>query len=192
MRDFRSHYAERWKAIKDAGINSIFRLDENQKAHVILYSHFFTDLPGNFLCTNRMYREFQAEVDASIALVNVKKPVVLEIYEPHESDEFDREAAITGFRTYLQGGLTLEKKRFRRRMYVFDGLLLIGILLEILLYGLDLSLLPEWVDSCVDIVATVFVWQFVGFMAYEYKSYRMQFKRLRQMIGIEYIFKKWE
>lgn len=192
MQDFRNFYVQRVKERIEAGTGAIFRLDENKKAHVALYSHFFTQLSGNFLCTNKMYRELETDIANSVGLINADKRIVMDIYEPKESNELNREVAIAGFRRYLKAGLEVESKRFRRRMYVFIACLLIGIVLEVLLYGLDLSLLPEWVDSCVDIVATVFVWQFVGFMAYEHRSDRMRLKRMRQMIAMEYTFRKWE
>lgn len=183
---------ENIKKNRASGSNSTCRFDKQGRAHVTLYTHFFVNLPGNFLCTNRMYREFRDEVAGSVDLVNTDTQVVLEIYEPAESDEFNRQAAIAGFRRFIETQAEVEYKRFKSRMVVFIALLLVGIALEFVLHGMSLTLLPAWGDNCVDIMATVFVWQFIGFMAYEYQTEKIHFRRLKQMVKTEYVFQKWE
>lgn len=189
--DFREFYSRRGKDEKNAG-GTICRYDEHGRAHVSLYTRFFSDLTGNFLCTNQMYQDLKKDLLSSIELVSVKRQIVFEIFEPSESDELNREVSIVGFRRFLNANLALEAQRAKNRFILFSIFMLLGVLIVFFLFGIKPSFLSEWAAKCIEIVGTVFVWQFVGYMVYEFQEVRMQIRRLQQMIKAEFCFKKWE
>lgn len=168
------------------------KLDDQGRNHVALYSEFFSNLSGRVMCTNAAYADLKNEINASIEFCDPKEKIVLDIFEPSASSEFDREAAIIGYRRYITACYRGYLRMYSSHLFLFLMFLLIGVLMLFLMYGTKLFAMPVWAEKVYDSAASVFIWQFIAYMAFEWSGERKQLQRLDQMRNLEFEFKLWE
>ena len=75
---------------------------------------------------------------------------------------------------------------------MFLSLFIIGVLIEFLLYETFADMIVEWIVNTLDIFAWVFIWQFAEYLAFDFAKEIKNVNRLKQILRIEYVFKRWE
>ena len=167
--------------------------DAQNRLIVPVYSGFFTALKDNMMQTNVMFDSLKQEIEASVSPYPVDEKIVLSVYESSEQcDDDTREGAIIGFKKYIYGCMRRASKVCGAHFYTFLTACLIGILIELCLYAWFPNFLPEWIGNMLEIIAWVFVWQFVGYLFFEFANERKTVRRLDQILHIEYVFHHWE
>ena len=116
----------------------------------------------------------------------------MDIYESGESTEFDRERALIGFRKYMNENLRGSRKQLMAHLISFAVFLLIGVAIILYLYSANPAWIPAWCFQLVNIIANVFIWQFVGYMAFQFPIERKALCRIRQILSVEYEFHHWD
>ena len=166
--------------------------DENGRVHVALYSEIFSHAGGAALLTNAAYSELKDDVLSSVETLSPKERVVLDVFEPAESDPFDREAIILGFRRYVNACYMGCRREHLSRIALFSAGLIVGIVLCFLLTNYWEKDLASWIFFVLNTFSTVLIWQFAGYVAFEWNGEVKRLKRLKQIYGIEYEFRLWE
>lgn len=166
--------------------------DEDGRMHVPCYTSFFSEMNGTVMRSYSDYANFRKEINASLEPFKVQDPVVIDVFELTPSTEFDRETATIGFRKYISACYSIARRDFIRRQLLFFSFLIIGIVIITMLYGVLSDLLPPWLFYCIETIGTVFIWQFAGYVVFERHSERKNLIRLKQMIKLEFDFKRWE
>lgn len=174
---------------------STYRMDavrgKDGRAHLGLYTDFFDTGRGRIMRTNNEYLSFRNEVESTISNQNTIDPITIDVFELTESDEFDRETSIIGFKKFMGVCYHSYKGKYLARLTLFSFFLVIGLAMIFLLHTVGKGL-PEWLFYCLETVATVFVWQFAGYVAFELLGEIRQLRRFRQIADVEFTFKKWE
>lgn len=174
---------------------SAFRMDAvrgaDGRVHLGMFTDFFSAAHGRVMRSNNEYNNLRNEVEACIGEFNTVDPITIDVFESRESDEFDRETSIIGFKKYIGANYFAYKKQCMSRLILFSTFLILGILAIVLLYthGTELK---DWIFYCVETIATVFLWQFAGYAAFELNGEIRQMRRYRQLTDAEFAFKKWE
>lgn len=160
---------------------------------VAIYSDFFSRLSDNVMYTNYMFDKLLTEVKGSLALYSTKDDITLTVFESSaEQDESIQESAIIGFRKYVSDLKAVEKTRMLNHFFFFFGFCLVGVILAYLRFEVLQDILPVWVDSLLDITVCVIVWQFVAYLAFEFKNELRNIRRLDQIAKIQFTFRHWE
>lgn len=166
--------------------------DENGEMHIPCYTSFFSEMGGTVMRSYSDYSKFSNEISASLEPFKVHDPIVVDIFEINPSTDFDRETAIIGFRRYISACYAVSRRNFLGRQILFSTFLILGIIIISLLYGVFSSVFQPWLFYCIETIGTVFIWQFAGYLAFERRTERKNLIRLKQMITLEFDFKKWE
>lgn len=162
------------------------------KVHVAMYSKLFSESAVLPLWSNSMYQSLRYDIENSIDLFNTREKIMMDIYETGESTDLDRERALIGFHKYMKDCYLGSKRQNTAHLLLFLVFLLLGLALIFLLYSLCPQWIPQWIFILMDTVAAVFIWQFVGYMAFEYPVERKKMRRIRQIIGLEFTFHHWD
>lgn len=186
-RDFFSH---RYESERNASI--VPHSDNEGRIHVAVYSAEFTNFGISPLWTTTMYSNLKEDILSSVELLPVKEKPILDIYESGSATEFDHERILIGFKKYLSLCYLSSRRHLLAHLVTFALFLIIGILIVFALYTNRLTFLPDWISALVDAVAAVFIWQFVGYMAYDFVPERKSTRRLAQIQSLEYRFHHWE
>lgn len=171
--------------------NSSVRRDDTGRIHAALYSDFFTGNSGQIMRSNYDYARFKDEIAATIEPYSPGEDIVIDIYEPAESDEFVRDAALLGFRRYVGACYAGSRKLYLRHMIAMLASLVIGLLVVYLMSLLPIADKPV-IQYLLETIASVLVWQCVGYLAYNREGEARQMKRLGQMMQLEFTYKVWE
>ena len=160
---------------------------------VPLYSGFFSSLTDNVMCTNTMFDGLYREITSSVSLYPLKESILLNVYESSQTANDDvRESVLVGFRKYIMQFRQKAITGFRTHLVLFSLLFVIGVLMELLMYGVFPGVLPLWIENTLDIVAWVFVWQFAAYMAFEFAKEIKAIRRFNQILNIQFVFRHWE
>ena len=165
--------------------------DEEGRIHVALYSELFLKCTGATLITNSLYAAFYDDIASSVETVSAGEQIVMDIFEPSESDEFSREVTILGFRRYINALYLGTNKEHWRHVILFSASLVAGAVLSFFLYNFWISHISRWLYTMIDIFSTVLVWEFAGYMAFELSHEIKQLRRLRQIRNMEFQFRLW-
>lgn len=169
------------------------RRDAQGRLIVPLYSRFFSSISDNVMCSNIMLKEFMEEIEASLSVYSANEQVLLTVYESSDSaDENTRESVLVSFKKYAAQYLKRKTALLNRSFLSFLLLALFGILIEFLNYNVFSGILSEWVCNLIDISATVLIWQFVAYLAFDFSQALKDIRRLKQILQIEYVFRHWE
>ena len=170
---------------------SAVKHDEKGRIHAALYSDFFTGNSGQIMRSNYDYARFKDEIAATIEPYSPGEDIVIDIYEPAESDEFVRDAAVIGFKRYIGACYAGSRKMYLRHLFAMIASLIVGLLLVLLM-----SLLPvedkPLVVYLFETVSAVLAWQCVGYLVYNRDGEERQVRRLEQMMRLEFTYKTWE
>lgn len=166
--------------------------DGKNKLVVPVYSGFFSSLENNVMCTNAAYDELRDEIDASIQPYSTKKDIVLAVYESSDADSDVRESVLMGFERYIAHYKKRESFELKLHFSLFLSLFIIGVLIEFLLYETFADMIVDWIVNTLDIFAWVFIWQFAEYLAFDFAKEIKNVNRLKQILRIEYVFKRWE
>ena len=176
-----------------ASATDSMKRDSQGRLVVPFYSRFFSSLSENVMCSNAMYNELKEEIEASVCIIPASERVVLTVYESSPfSDDSTRESVLIGFRKYIARYSEMKNSMLRRSFITFLLLALFGVLTEFLNYNVFLNALAEWVCNLIDVSATVLIWQFVAYLAFEFSQERKYIRRLKQIMQAEYAFRHWE
>lgn len=169
------------------------RRDAQGRLIVPLYSSFFSSITKNVMCSNVMFQAFMEEIKASLSVYSTEERVLLTVYESSDSaDDDTRESVLVGFKKYAAQYLKRKSALLNRSFLSFMLLALFGVLIEYLTYNVFPGVLSEWICNLIDISATVLIWQFVAYMAFDFSQSLKSIRRLRQILQIEYVFRHWE
>ncbi len=169
------------------------RRDAQGRLIVPLYSRFFSSISENVMCSNVMLKEFMEEIEASLNVYSTDERVLLTVYESSDSaDDETRESVLVGFKKYAAQYLKRKTAMLHRSFLSFLLLALFGVLIEFLNYNVFAGILSEWVCNLIDISATVLIWQFVAYLAFDFSQALKDIQRLKQILQIEYVFRHWE
>ena len=168
------------------------RKDKCGRIIVPLYSQFFSSLTNDMLYTNNMFEDLKREITMSISAYSPKEKIHLSIYESSKVDDDIRESALIGFKRYIS--IYYKKMIAFTQKYLFSFLILafVGIISIYLVHNVFSNLLSEWIRYLLDIISTVFVWEFVSYLAFEFPKSISDIARLKQILQIEYTFRHWE
>lgn len=173
--------------------NHQIKRDENGKIHVAVFSKVFSEANEHLLTSNSMYANLLADVKPCFEPYPTKENIVLEVYETKESDDFVRESVVIGFRRYVSGCLKSLCDELRNRIILFSSFLLIGVFVEILIFGiLPENAMPEWLSQTLHIFASLFIWQFGGYVAFEFLGESKKISRFKQIQKADIAFKHWD
>lgn len=193
MRNARTVNFSRLFGKTGASTGRAFRRDGEGRLVVPLYSKLFSSLTENVMCTNAMFESFKEEIEDSIALYPAKERISLMIYESSEAaDDSVREIVLIGFKKYITQYKEKSVAQLKLNALTFLGIAVIGILLEYFLYSVFPDAFSEWIYSLLDITATVLIWEFVAFLAFEFTKEVAAIRRLSQILDIKFIFRHWE
>jgi len=163
------------------------------KAHVGMFSDFFTSVNTDMFCTNSMYAGFKEQVISTVDVYSPKVEITLDVYETKLSTDFNREFLKLGFKKYIHACYERAWREYINELLQVTVFLLVGIAVIIIGYGLKKLFSPlEWPTYLITNLGTVLVWQFVGFWAFEYSGHKKELDRLKQVENIKYNFKKWD
>lgn len=175
---------------------SSLKRDKEGRVHIALYSELFSNLGEKVLCTNSMYADLKDDISASVEPFSSKEKIAIDVFEPKESSEFDRESAIIGFRRFVNACYSGQRKQHLIHLLVFSLFLLLGLVVEFVLYGLLWDganpTISMWVFKSIEIFATVFIWQFVVYLGFEMPGEIKTLRRLSQIASVDFEFKHWE
>lgn len=173
--------------------------DENGAVHVVMHNNIFADVGTTLLASNSMYASLLDDIQPCVEPYSTNEKIVLDIYETRQSDDFSREVVITGFKKYITSCLSGLIRQHIGRFFLFFSFLLVGLLIEFILYGVigpSLSATnPEitinWIFKSVEVLGTLFIWQFGGYLAFEFLGERKQIKRYKQIANVDFNIKEW-
>ena len=169
------------------------KLDEEGRLVVSLYSDFFSSLTDNVMCTNAMFENLKKEIEGSVALYAAKSRIALTVYESSKTADDDvREIVMAGFKKYIAQYKARAYSTLKWNTLTFLAIAVIGILLEYFLYQLFPDVFPVWISNLLDIAATVMIWEFVAFIAFEFSREVAGIRRLNQILDVKYTFRHWE
>ncbi len=169
------------------------RRDKLGRLIVPLYSQFFSTLSENVMFSNKMFQGLYEEIEASLCVYSTEEQIVLTVYESSaSSDDSIRESALIGFKKYIQQYLKRKISMLKHSFVTFLSFALLALLIEFFNYNVFFNILPEWICNLIDVSATVLIWQFVAYLAFEFSQERKTIRRLRQISKIEYVFRQWE
>ena len=168
------------------------RRDAQGRLHAALYSALFSESAHRPLWSNAMFKSLKNDIEDAIQFISTKEKVVLDIYETGVSTELDRERALIGFRKYMNENQRGTKKELASHLTTFTVFLLIGVAFILYLFAADTAWMPDWCFQLVNIIANVFIWQFVGYMAFQFPIERKALSRIRQILSVEYEFHHWD
>ena len=175
------------------GMTDAVRRDRQGRVIVPLYSDFFSSLSENVMCSNAMFNRLKDEIEDSLCVYPTNEQILLSVYVSSASaDDSTRESVLVGFKKYIMQYLKRNVSALKRSFVTFLSLALFGILIEFLNYNVFSDALPAWVCNLIDVSATVLIWQFVAYLAFEFSKERRNIQRLRQILQIEYVFRHWE
>lgn len=166
--------------------------DAEGRIHAGLYTDFFTRYAQQMFCTNSMYAQFRSELLSTVEMYDPKERVVVTVFDSDDLEEEDRELALMGFRRYVGACYAGRLRQMMLQLCLFTAFLVVGVALVLFLHALRPSFLPEWAEYLLDAVSGVFIWQFVGYFAFEFSGNRKDLRQLERMRDLEYEFRHWE
>lgn len=176
-----------------ANVTDSVRRDSQGRLIVPFYSKFFSSLSENVMCSNAMFNEFKEEIEASLCVYPRNEQIVVTVYESSSrTDDSTRESVLVGFKKYIIQYSEMKIAVLKRSFVSFLLLALFGMLVEFLNYSIFPDVLPGWICNLIDVSATVLIWQFVAYLAFEFSQERKYIQRLRQIVQGEYVFRHWE
>ena len=54
------------------------------------------------------------------------------------------------------------------------------------------TLLPWWLFKSIEVLASLFIWQFGGYLAFEFLGERKNINRYKQIANAEFVIKHWD
>lgn len=166
--------------------------DKEGNVHTAIYSELFMNTKGIGMITNSSYARLYDDISSSLAVFDSNDSVVIDVFEPGESDDFDRDSIIIGFRRYINALYLGSKKEHNNRVVLFTASLIIGALLGYFLHnGLE-AVISSWAYEILNIFSTVLIWEFAGYVAFQMNNEVKNLKRLRQICKADFEFRKWE
>lgn len=175
--------------------NEVIR-DKDGKVHVAMTTNIFSDVSKTLLASNSMLAGLLSDVQPCVEPYSTKEKIVLDIYETTESDELSRQTVILGFKKYVNGCLYGQYKQHMGRFFLFFSFLVIGVLIEVLLYAFlsvdGSATIPWWIFKSVEVLASLFIWQFGGYLAFEFLGEKKNINRYKQIANCEFNIKHWD
>lgn len=169
------------------------RRDKLGRLIVPLYSRFFSTLSDNVMYSNAAFHALYEEIEASLCVYSINEQIVLTVYESSaSSDGSMRETVLIGFKKYIHQYLKRKTAMLKHSFFTFLSFALLAILIEYLNYTVFSNALSEWVCNLIDVSATVLIWQFVAYLAFEFSQEKKAIRRLKQISQMEYVFRHWE
>lgn len=167
--------------------------DQEGKVHVAMNTSIFDDVKANLLASNSMYASLLTDIQPCLEPYSAKENIVLDIYVTEEPDDFTKESVMAGFKKYVNSCIIALVKQHLFRFFLFFSFLVIGIVIEGVLYGkADVGNNPKWWLKSIEVLGNLFIWQFGGYMAFEYLGESKNIKRYKQIANIEFNIKKWD
>ena len=171
--------------------------DKQGRAHVAMHSTIFSDVNENILASNSMFADLLNDIQPCIEPYSVKEKIVMDVFETKVSNDFARDTVIIGFKRYVNSCLYGLKKQHLSRFFLFFSFLVFGVLIEFILYFLvqkyvGAEFTSHWLFKSVEVLGTLFIWQFGGYLAFEFLGERKQLNRYKQIANIEFEFKHWD
>ncbi|MCQ2776500.1 MAG: hypothetical protein MJ217_02105 [Bacilli bacterium] len=174
---------------------STLNKDGDGAIHVAIHNNIFADIKKNsYLASNSSYASLKNDIKPCIEPYKSNEHIVVDLYETEESDEFARDVAIIGFKRYMNSLCYGAAKTIRRMFAICFTAMLMGILLEILLYGVPVigNNLPMWLFKTLEVVATLFIWQFFGYLTFEFPGTITNYKRNMQIAKCDFEFRHFD
>lgn len=168
------------------------RRDEHGRIHVPLYSNLFTSMGENILCTNSMYANLRNDIQVSVDIYPPDEKITLDVFEPGQSSDFDRERVILGFRRYINACYSNFRREHRTRLLLFSAFLFIGVFIIFAKYVLISSNTATWIGACMETTGCLFIWQLMGYLAFTLPGEIRMLKRYYQLLNLDFSFKTWE
>lgn len=192
MKDYRNFFKKNNNEVKSSNKYS-FRTQRNEegKIQVAIHSTIFSDIGENLLASNSMFSNLLEDIKPCVEPYSANENIVLQVYETKPSNELSRTTAIVGFKRYVNGCYNSLRKQHLYRLFLFGGFLLIGLLIEFLLYFVikeDNPDLPRWIFKSIEVLASLFIWQFGGYIAFEFLGELKTMKRYKQIANIDFEF----
>ena len=108
-------------------------------------------------------------------------------------DDAAEQVVVSGFRRYVGGCLMALQKKLLSRIITFSAFFILGVVLEFILYGvLNGQMEQMWLFKTIEVLATLFIWQFGGYIAFEFFGARKRIIRYKQVLDIKFNVKHWE
>lgn len=169
--------------------------DDKGSIHVAIHNNIFTKIKkDNYLATNSSFASLKNDIKPCIEPYKSNEHVVVDVYETEESDEFSRDMAIIGFKRYMNSLCYGQSKTIKRMFAICLIAMLIGIGIEVILYAIPSigNNLPLWLFKTIEIIATLFIWQFFGYLTFEFPGSIINYKRNMQIAKCDFEFKHFE
>lgn len=192
MEDHKSFFKKKSKA------KSVRTTRHNDRAkdgrvHIAMHSNIFSEVKHNLIASNSMYADLLNDIQASVEPYSTKEKITIDLYETEKTDEFTKDSVIVGFRKYVNGCLYSLRKQHLFRFSLFGSFLLIGILIEFILYGvIGYGNMSDWVFKSIEVLGTLFIWQFGGYLAFEFLGEMKNIYRYKQALEIEFNVRQWD
>lgn len=159
---------------------------------VPMFSDFFAGAETSPLYTNGMYEGFKQEIISSVELYKTRDDITMMIYEAEPVNDLSREVVLVGFRKYIAQCVQKQKKYVSKRTVLFSLLAALGVFCIYFSNAPWAGGIAPWVLSCINNVGCVFLWNFLGYFAFEFSGDERELNRLRQIHRMQYSFRKWE
>ena len=166
--------------------------NDDGKVHVAMFSDFFTSYEKNPLYTNGMYEGFKEEILSSIELYRANEDIKLLVYESEPTDELTHEIVTAGFNKYINQCMRKQFNYLLNRTIIFSSFSLFGVLCIVFATSNIATNYAPWLVSCINNMGCVFLWNFLGYFAFEFFGDRRNLKRLKQILIIEYTYRQWD
>lgn len=170
--------------------------DKDGRVHVVMYTSIFHDASQNLLASNSMYANLLTDLQPCVEPYSPKEKIMVDVYETKPSDEFARDLVVVGFRKYVNSCLTGLYRQHLSRFLLFFSFLLVGIAIEVILYAIpgmaEGNILPFWLFKTIEVLGTLFIWQFGGYLAFEFFGERKNAARYKQLAEVEFTVKQWD
>ena len=175
---------------------AVFRSSKHRSAdgriHVPLYSDVFSNLKDNTLCTNAMYASLKSDIENSISMFRTDEKLTVNVFVSDSPSDFNCQRAILGFRRYMKACHFGYFRENLSNFMLFLIFLIAGLVLQYLLHVVHIFADREFLRSLTDTLSGIFIWQFIGFVAFQLIGVVRTLKRMKQIENIEFSFKEWE
>ena len=194
MSDYRNFFKRNKEARQQ--YQNMAKKDKQGYIHVMIHSLLFSNMDKTIIGTNGMYNELKEDIIPCIEPFSPKDKICVEVLETEESTDFGRQTAILGFKRYMNSLLYGQRKAFFAKFAVFFSFVFVGILIEFLLYfvvGQD-ACPPNlfWLFKSAEVLGTLFIWQFGGYMVFDFPGEVKSLKQNKQIANAKFVFKHFE
>lgn len=166
--------------------------EPDNRAHVSMFSEFFSDASEVPMYTNGMFEGLKNDIMSSIELNRTREPITMMIYEAKQSDELTREFALVGFKKYISLCVKKKSNYVINQIVVFSMFLVLGVLCIYFSNVLNPGVIRPWIANCLNNVGCVFLWNFVGYFAFQFNGDKRELQRLKQIRDMDFVFRRWE